>query len=178
MGLETGISIEDTLSSALQQMELRAADENLLLAGIGQSLSALVRKQFETSTDPYGRPWEPLKSRDGKPLYNTGGLANSVRFTVGRDSVEVGVGFPWIRTHQFGATIYPKRASRLRFLIRGKTVFARKVTIPTRPVLPLQGLPNSWKAAIENEAARIIQGGSRWSLSGIIRRLSSLFSRR
>lgn len=35
--------------------------------------------------------------------------------------------------HEFGVTIYPKKAKALRFEIDGKVIFAGKVTIPARP---------------------------------------------
>jgi phage gpG-like protein len=37
--------------------------------------------------------------------------------------------------HQFGGTILPKKAKRLVFTLKGKTVFATRVTMPARPYL-------------------------------------------
>jgi len=35
--------------------------------------------------------------------------------------------------HEYGVTIYPRKASALRFEIDGKVIFAKSVTIPARP---------------------------------------------
>lgn len=35
--------------------------------------------------------------------------------------------------HEYGVTIYPKKAAALRFEIDGKVIFAKQVTIPARP---------------------------------------------
>lgn len=53
--------------------------------------------------------------------------------------------------HEYGVTIYPKKAKALRFEIDGKVIFAKRVTIPARPyVRPSvrQGQRNAIKAII------------------------------
>lgn len=42
---------------------------------------------------------------------------------------------PYSLVHEFGATIFPRKAKMLRFVIDGKVIFARSVTIPARPYM-------------------------------------------
>jgi phage gpG-like protein len=138
------------LNAALQTAE----QPQEMLSSVGQSLTTLLDLQFRESKDPYGRPWVPLTSRQGQPLRNTGQhLANTVNYQVDGSAVEVGVGFRYAATHQYGATIRPVRARKLRFRINGREVFADEVTIPARPILPLNGLPQEWNDEITDTMA-------------------------
>ena len=56
--------------------------------------------------------------------------------------------------HQFGATITPKTARRLRFELGGKTVFAKKSVIPARPYL---GVSAQNAHDLEAAAAKFIE---------------------
>lgn len=56
---------------------------------LGAELVALVKRGFRTSTDPYGRPWAPLKQRSGKPLLRTARLRNSWMWSAGTDSGQI-----------------------------------------------------------------------------------------
>jgi phage gpG-like protein len=76
-------------------------------------------RNFDTSSDPDGRPWAPLKGPAGRrPLVNTGLLRASVGVAVtqsggpqGPVSVTVGSNNPVAAVHQFGAVIsLPARA--------------------------------------------------------------------
>lgn len=117
-----------------------------MLDAVGSVLETKVRLGFRTSTDPYGRAWAPLTSRAGKPLLKTGvHFLSSISYKVEGDTLTVGSNFRYARTHQFGATITPKTKQALSFIVNGQRVFARKVTIPARPVFPLSGLPPAWR---------------------------------
>ena len=129
-----------------------------LMGEIGQEAASLVDLTFVESKDPWGRPWEPLKFRDGQPLLDTGThLASTVNHKVdGDDSVTVGVAASFAATHQFGATIKPKSAKRLVFQPRGfpHPIFAKQVTIPARPFMPIReggntDLPGDWRDSLE-----------------------------
>lgn len=83
------------------------------------------------------------KSRylSGRPGLNspTGRLRSSINWQVSGqgDSRELRVGTNVIygRIHEYGGTIVPKRARLLSFVIGGKRIFAKQVTIPRRPYL-------------------------------------------
>jgi phage gpG-like protein len=75
----------------------------------------------------------------------------------GGDTVEIGTNYGRLPSggsvaavHQFGATIRPRRGRHLIFTPRGFThpIFARQVTIPARPFLPMSGLPQDWEEDI------------------------------
>lgn len=50
--------------------------------------------------------------------------------------------------HEFGVTIYPKKAKVLRFVIDGKEIFAKKVKIPARPYVRPSVNQAKFKAAL------------------------------
>jgi phage gpG-like protein len=49
--------------------------------------------------------------------------------------VVVGTNVVYARIHEFGGVIVPKRKKYLRFVVDGKTVFAKRVVIPKRPYI-------------------------------------------
>jgi phage gpG-like protein len=87
-----------------------------------------------------------------------GNLRDSIDYQVsGGDTVEIGTNYGRLPSggsvaavHQFGATIRPRRGRHLIFTPRGFThpIFARQVTIPARPFLPMSGLPQDWEEDI------------------------------
>lgn len=76
-------------------------------------------------------------------------------------NAEAGVPLNTVRyalAHEFGVTIYPKKAKALRFVIDGEVIFAGKVTIPARPyVRPSvrQGQNKAVKAVINQTNKRM-----------------------
>lgn len=128
------------------------------LAVIGRVLKSDVQLGFRTGNDPYGRPWAPLRSRSGQILVDRGHLMNSIDFDVEGDSVIVGTNKLYGGTHQLGATIVPRTAKKLRFIVNGRPVFASKVTIPARPFLPWEGLPGPWVGDIRAELTTYLEG--------------------
>jgi phage gpG-like protein len=121
------------------------------LNAVGRVLKTRVQMGFHTGTDPYGRPWKPLTSRQGQPLRNSGRLMNSVTYQVEGTSVVIGTNVKYAPTHQFGATIVPKQKPSLKFMVNGHWVSVKKVTIPARPMFPLNGLPAPWSDDIVAE---------------------------
>lgn len=134
-----------------------------------------------TGRDPYGRPWEPLTSRTGQPLRRTGNnIQRSWNARPTSPSTFVfGSRFRWLKTHQYGAVIKPKRFPRLRFvtetsftafgrggkrLKRGRAnmgvVFAKQVTIPRRQLVPEDdtgGIGEIWLGAFEGATERFFR---------------------
>jgi hypothetical protein len=147
---------------------LRKRMETLSSAGfkteLSQVLAAAAVKQeadcFRDQRDPYGDRWKALESRDGEALRNTGAMfasvhtprADGIGFTLAIDR-----GHP--KTHNYGATITAKAAKALRFVVRGAVVFAQKVVIPKRQLVPdeSRGLGPIWGRAFADEARALIR---------------------
>jgi phage gpG-like protein len=126
-----------------------------LFEALGRKLRTLILLGFKQSKDPWGRAWLPLRFRSGQPLLDTGRLRSSITYVATSQFVEVGTNVRYARTHQFGAVIKPKSKPALVFpnKLAGGLVFAKKVTIPKRPFMPLdaQGqldLPGSWQKGL------------------------------
>ncbi len=102
-----------------------------------------VQWQLLRSHDSAGRPFVPLKNphADGTttPMFHTGEYARSFGVRVTETGVALTSDHPGVMVHQFGAVIRPKNKKLLRFKVGSqsggtKTVFAREVHIPPRPV--------------------------------------------
>lgn len=145
------------LRAALRGLEKAMTDMSPIMDEIGQTLQDEIRMTLGRGQTPWGEDMEPLKSRQGVPLNDTRQhIYNRITHTFDSKSVavgmneEVGIGM----THQFGAVIKPKKASRLVFTVGGKKVFAKQVTIPARPFLPIRNdavdLPPQWRESLIN----------------------------
>lgn len=124
---------------------------------IGRVLVNRIRLGFKLGIDPWGTPWAALKIRQGQPLRDKGRLQRSITSQPDAQGVTVGTNLRYAPVHQFGATIEPKKAKRLVFPgPNGKLIFAKKVTIPARPFLPLRRgsaavvLPPAWSVLVVN----------------------------
>ena len=148
--MNTKIEIQDRdVTEAFNRLLAMGENPAPALDAIGRLLKSKLQLGFITSTDPYGRPWAPLKTRQGLPLRDKGHLMNSIDYRVEGASVEVGTNLPYAPTHQFGAVIEAKGAKALRFFVNGKPVFVgrgHKITIPAREMFPTEGLPPDWAA--------------------------------
>lgn len=115
-------------------------------------LNDLLREQYATGTDPYGRPWAPLrpatlaKGRQPPPLFDTGDMAEGTGARPAQGAgIELNVPFPG-GAHQRGSRNVPWNTRN-----------------PARPILPDEDeLPEAWQAAIEkaadNATARVMGG--------------------
>ena len=102
-------------------------------------INDLLHEQFETGTDPYGKPWRELapatiaKGRQPPPLFDTGEMASGTGARPAQGAgIELNVPFPG-GAHQFGSRNVPWRTRN-----------------PARPILPDgDELPPAWERAIE-----------------------------
>jgi phage gpG-like protein len=154
------VAVNDAAARA-KIKELIASTQNMqpVFATVGSVIQNRIRLCFKLGIDPWGSPWAALKIRRGQPLRDTGRLLASITskpdatgVTIGTNLRNKGVSYPAV--HQFGAVIEPKNAKRLVFPGLGKQlIFAKRVTIPARPFLPLKkgtnvvALPPDWSAA-------------------------------
>lgn len=144
--------VDDSRAVAkLKLLEKAAANPQPVYATIGRVLVNRIRLCFKLGIDPWNSPWAALKLRKGQPLRDTGRLQRSITSRVDSTGVTVGTNLIYAPTHQFGATIEPKKAKRLVFPgPSGKLIFAKKVVVPARPFLPLRragatvALPPGW----------------------------------
>ena len=110
---------------------------------VGRKILARVKLGFPSHRSPYGEQWQPLKSRKGEPLRDTGRLLASLTYSVGGSGdsqfVDVGTNVKYAPIHQYGAII--GRASKAG---------PSRIVIPARPYLPIKNddvtLPEAWAA--------------------------------
>lgn len=112
-----------------------------------EPINRLLQEQFRNGTDPYGRPWAPVKastlelrkeSRDPTPLTDTRDLRDGTTVEVragGRAGLVIKLGAAYGYFHQVGFR-------------------AGKTNVPPRRVLPQFGLPASWRLALRQAAQR------------------------
>lgn len=79
---------------------------NTFIDEVSKAALALIKKQFVTSVDLYGKPWAPFKSkkdlRSGRKLLDKSGtLKNSIRRQVTRDGFKIFVSGPAARYFEF-----------------------------------------------------------------------------
>lgn len=148
------------VTEAFNRLLAVGQDLNPILNALGRKLEDRVKDGFETSTDPYGRPWAPLKVRQGQPLKDTNALLESITHQVDGNSVEIGTSMPYAPPHQWGATIEATNAKALRFFVNGQPVFVgrgHKITIPQREMFPTEGLPADWEADSMDAIADVLR---------------------
>jgi len=137
----------------LKALMATTSDMRPVYATVGRVIVNRIRLCFKLGVDPWASPWAALKIRRGQPLRDTGRLQRSITANPDATGVTIGTNVQHARVHQFGATIEPKKAKRLVFPgPSGRMIFAKKVTVPARPFMPLKRgysvvtLPPSWSA--------------------------------
>lgn len=145
-----------TFDDAALQRKLNGLSRDLdnmapVMDTIGQGLVDNIQQSLGRGKTPWGEAMKSLKYRRGIPLNDTRQhIYNRITHTFDRNSVAVGMNenVNIGATHQFGAVIKPVRAKRLRFVVGGKPVYAKQVTIPPRPFLPIRNnqadIPGAW----------------------------------
>ncbi|HEY8136260.1 MAG TPA: phage virion morphogenesis protein [Methylocystis sp.] len=127
------------LQAAIAKLNGDALHTYELMEGLGRLGQEQTRKRIESEkTTPAGRAWKPNKEGTST-LFSGGGvhLARSIDYSAGATEARWGSGWIGARVHQFGAVIVPVNAKTLVFTMKGKTVFAKKVTIPARTYVGL-----------------------------------------
>lgn len=159
-----GVTMQGLDIRKMRDMVARLENPAPILNAVGKESLRLVTKAFEDEKAPSGTPWKPFRqwrvkskgaemsvpTRTGKVLNRTGHLKRSFRYETSGRRVTVFSDVFYAPTHQYGATIRPKRARRLAFTVGGRwgrkyRMFAKEVHIPARPMLPNSGsVPPSW----------------------------------
>jgi len=154
--IQIDVKVKDAgIADKLRELEQRAGGMQPVFETIGRVLVNRIRLGFKMGASPLGSPWRALKIRRGQPLRDTGRLQRSIVANADPQGVTIGTNVRYAAVHQFGATIRPKRAGgRLVFPgPNGRMIFAKQVTVPARPFLPLLSrdkaqLPPSWSTAV------------------------------
>lgn len=120
--------------------KLNSLDVKRLAEDVGGALITEVQLGFASSTDPYGKPWKPVK-RPGQPLLNHGILRNSYTYRTNGTQVQVGSNLVYAPVHQFGS---------------------KKRNIAARPMLPYNaGNLGNWAPVIRECVQRWFAKGGK-----------------
>lgn len=147
----TKVDIAEVLAR-LERLKSKGGDVGSAVKAFGSTILNRIRLGFRLGRSPWGAPWKALKLREGQPLVNTGRLRSSITMQQTANGVTIGTNLRQARVQQFGATIKPKNVTMLRFPGPNGPVFAKQVTIPARPYMPLTStgnaqLPQPWVAS-------------------------------
>ncbi|MCC3246142.1 phage virion morphogenesis protein [Methylocystis sp. WRRC1] len=134
IGVRIEIDMADLARVNALVTRLTEFDAGELVAEIVDLGENQTRKRIESGgPGPDGEAWPP--NLTGTPiLMRTGDhLRYYVASSSSGSSGEWGDSWEFAHVHQDGATITPKNAERLAFMLGPKRVFAKSVTIPARP---------------------------------------------
>jgi phage gpG-like protein len=105
-------------------------------------------------------------------------MRNSIDKQISGNTLQVGTNVCYALTHQFGATVTagkptgsnlcgytPKNAPRLAWSAGGAIHFAKSVTIPARPFMPVQpggggALPQPWENEVMTDIESLIKAAT------------------
>ena len=158
MAITVTIDCKEVLE-ALDQLKQSVGNLRPVMADVGDTLVSLIHENLGQGITPWGEPMEPLKYRKGVPLNDTR-MHIYQRITRQATDTSVRVGMLDSETakigqvHQYGATIKPVKKKLLVFTPKGfnHPFFARQVTIPPRPFMPIRfgraDLPPEWEREV------------------------------
>ncbi len=137
-GVSITVDVSDFARVEALVTRLSAFDATELMSAVGAMGESQTRRRItEEKTGPDGTAWVP--NREGTSiLLKTGEhLLGSLAWDASSTQAEWGAAWEYAHVHQDGATITPKAAKQLSFMLGGKLVHAKKVTIPARPFIGL-----------------------------------------
>lgn len=146
---------------------VREASSAAFRARLAQGLAEEARHQvddcFRGERDPYGKPWEPLRSRKGKILQRTGRMRASTATEASPDGFRLEITATYAAYHQYGTKPSQRAARGARQNARGRFVKASARSgyhlrirahtnpgIPKRQMIPMTetgGLGTIWSGA-------------------------------
>ncbi|MBY6244131.1 phage virion morphogenesis protein [Methylosinus sp. Sm6] len=127
------------LQAALTRLNrLGALEKHELMEGLGRLGQQQTRRRIEVEkTTPAGEAWKPTIEGRGALFVTSTHLWRSIDYAAGETETRWGSGWIAARVHQFGAVIKPVAGQALTFMVGGKQVFAKRVTIPARTYIGL-----------------------------------------
>lgn len=117
---------------------------------VGEALLRTQNARFISQSDPDGKPWAKLRpltveirGSAGPILRRSGQLMRSGAWQVSGSTLRIGVNTPYAAVQQFGAVIKPVKGKVLAIPMAARRggrnapsfAFAKKVTIPPRPIV-------------------------------------------
>ena len=128
---------------------------------IAPILESQTRRRIEAEkTSPEGRAWAPNRTRTSILLRTGRHLRDSISHRASGGDAIVEATWKYAHVHQKGATIRPKSARRLVFMLGDRKVFASQVKIPARPFMGLSAA-NEKEIIAELNAMLMELGGGR-----------------
>jgi phage virion morphogenesis protein len=138
-GASFRVEVNDAeVAAALRQLQDRGGDLAPALDEIGAMLVTSTQIRFERGIGPDGIAWPAslrAKLEGGQTLVDSARLKDSITHVVSGDAVAVGTNVIYAAVHQLGATINAKGGGHLTFMVGGRFVSKKSVTIPARPFL-------------------------------------------
>jgi phage gpG-like protein len=141
-----------------------------LTAALKQDLLNLTKRGIERGESPDGKPFAPLKTRNGKPLQDTNRLHNAFLASSNDTVIELVNPTKYAALQNYGTAglpggvLKPKGKRALRFFIGRKPVFAKSVRIEARPFLPKEGeMPAAWDKQLTSTAEKVLNNSVRHS---------------
>lgn len=146
--MELKIKVDDRqVMEALQALQRQSGDMAPALAEIGEDLTAMAHRAFDTETSPVtGFKWPERVTDTGRKILTgeTGQLNDSINYRLlGQDGVEIGSPMEYAAIHQLGGKtkaheIRPRNKKALAFGgLVVKSVNHPGSVIPARPFLPV-----------------------------------------
>jgi phage gpG-like protein len=128
--------------------------EELRRAYVSETREQL-RRAFDESRSPSGDRWPSLKTRNGKPLVDTGALRDAFDVEQTRDGVRVSNSKPYAKAHQTGFRIRRRRGGKN---VKRRRAFGRGGgRVPARPMVPTSRWGSHGERALRAVATRIVR---------------------
>lgn len=128
---------------------------------LSQVLAASAMKQvadeFRASRDPYGKPWQELAWRKGKPLLDTGRMRNSVAVEPRPNGFKLSIAAVYAPFHQAGAHVRRGRLTAGASGPASRRSRSRVGYLPQRQMVPEGTLGPIWTEAFKKEAESLIR---------------------
>jgi phage gpG-like protein len=149
--LNAKLKVIDTATPAIRGLVDWANDLSQMMDEMSRAFETNVRLAFVDSTDPYGNAWKPLsavtiaKRRNNSSVIgrDTNRLMNSMLAISASNTAGVETNVVYARAFHFGA----KQGQYGRTSRNGQIPWG---DVPSRPILPLDSLPESWKSDIDS----------------------------
>jgi phage gpG-like protein len=154
-GVLIEVDITDLTSALARLGGLDNVDTEPLMSDIGARLEFSTRERIlSTKTAPDGTPWAPNLAGTSTLMQSGQHLLGSIAWTASATETEVGASWEHAHVHQNGAVINAKNAKFLSFVVGGRHVSKKSVTIPARPFV---GISAEDEAKIDRLATKFVE---------------------
>jgi phage gpG-like protein len=135
-GISIVVDVSDLGRAEAFFQRLSTFEAGELMTGVGALGESQTRRRIqEEKTAPDGSAWPANK--EGTPILVRSGehLLGSLGSTASAAETEWGASWEHAHVHQTGMVITPKNGPHLSFMLGGKLVHAKKVSVPPRPFI-------------------------------------------